>query len=340
MAVKGSDGVPRVGVAGVGYWGRNLLRNFHALGALAAFCDANPAPVGEFAPQYPAARAYRRFADMLAADDVEAVAVATPSHTHGALVGEALAAGRHVYCEKPLCLDVGEARRLEAEAERRRLTLMVGHILLYHPAFRELLARVRAGELGRLRYIYSTRLSLGKIRREESALWSFAPHDISMILQLAGHMPESAIAAGGHYLTPGVADTTLSHLTFSDNLQAHVFVSWLHPFKDQRLVVVGDKAMVVFDDTRPAEGKLVMYRHGVHWDGEIPVVSKAEGEPLPCEDSEPLRNECRAFLDAVSGGARPPSDAAEGIRVLRVLEACRRSIVTGERVALEEDARP
>lgn len=340
MTETGATAPPRVGVVGTGYWGRNLLRNFDALGALAALCDANPAAVGEFAPKYPAARAYPRFADMLADDDVEAVAIATPSHTHGALVAEALAAGRHVYCEKPLCLDVGEAEQLEAEAERQGLTLMVGHILLYHPAFRELLARVRAGELGRLRYIYSTRLSLGKIRREESALWSFAPHDISMILQLAGHMPESAIAAGGHYLTPGVADTTLSHLTFSDNLQAHVFVSWLHPFKDQRLVVVGEKAMLVFDDTRPVAEKLVLYRHGVHWDGEVPVVSKATGEPLACEDSEPLRNECRAFLDAVSGKARPPSDAAEGIRVLRVLEACRRSIVTGERVALDGGGGP
>lgn len=323
-----------VGVIGVGHWGKNLLRSFGDLGALAAFCDADRGRLQEFVPKYDGARAYQRAEDLLADEGVDAVAIATPAGTHGKLVEQALSAGKQVYCEKPLCLDLAQAERLKAEADRLGLTLMVGHILLYHPAFRELLRRVREGDLGRLRYVYSTRLSLGRLRRDESALWSFAPHDISMILELAGSMPESVVASGGHYLTPGVADTTLSHFTFSDNLQAHIFVSWLHPFKDQRLVVVGEDAMVVFDDVVPAPKKLVMYRHGLTWDGSLPVVSKAEAEPLPFEDSEPLRNECRAFLDAVTRKAPFPSDAAEGIRVMRVLHACHEAITTGERVIL------
>jgi len=213
--------------------------------------------------------------------------------------------------------------------------LMVGHLLLYHPAFQTLLARVRAGDLGELRYLYSNRLSLGKIRREENALWSFAPHDISMILQIAGAMPEEVVATGGQYLHPGIADTTLSHLRFPGNVQAHVYVSWLHPFKDQRLVVIGDKAMLVFDDVMPAPDKLLLYRHGLGWDGDLPVVSKAEAEPIAFEAIEPLRNECRTFLDAVAGGLAPISDAEEGIRVLRVLDACQRAIVAGCPIPLE-----
>ena len=212
---------------------------------------------------------------------------------------------------------------------------MVGHLLLYHAAFQALFEIAQDKQLGKLRYIYSNRLSLGKIRREENALWSFAPHDISMILQLAGEMPRRVMASGAHYLTDGVADTTLSHLTFGDNLQAHIYVSWLHPFKEQKLVVVGEKAMIVFDDTKEPSEKLLMYRHEIGWQGEIPIVSKAAPEPVAFAESEPLRNECQAFLDAIDGHARPRSDAAEGIRVLRVLDACQQSIVQGAALDLE-----
>ena len=212
---------------------------------------------------------------------------------------------------------------------------MVGHLLLYHPAFRVLLETARNGHMGKLRYIYSNRLSLGKIRREENALWSFAPHDISMILQLAGGIPRRVIASGANYLTDGVADTTLSHLVMDDNLQAHIYVSWLHPFKEQKLVVVGEQAMIVFDDTRDAAQKLLLYRHKVGWEGELPIVSKAAPEPLEFDASEPLRNECQAFLDAIGGISEPPSGAAEGIRVLKVLQACQQSILRGTAIDLE-----
>ncbi len=320
--------VPRVGVIGLGYWGRNLVRNVAALGALEAMCDPSPEARAAQTALYPGVDATDDAGAIFADPRIEAVMIATPAVTHGALAAAALAAGKHVFVEKPLCLDVAEAGALRDDAARRGRVLMVGHLLHYHPAFNALKDLVARGSLGRLRYIYSHRLSLGKIRREENALWSFAPHDISMILALIGAMPERVSADGAHFLTHGVADTTLTHFSFPAGEQAHVFVSWLHPYKDQRLVVVGEEGMGVFNDVVSGPEKLMLYRHAVGWNGDIPVLNKAEGEPIPYAAGEPLKRECEAFFDAVRGGARPPSDAEEGIRVLAVLEACQRALET------------
>ena len=331
---------PRVAVIGAGPWGRNHVRNFDALGALVAFAEADADVRGRVAAEYPAARPYADPAALLQAQDVDAVVIATPAATHGMLVDACLRAGKHVFAEKPLCLDVAEARRLAAFAGERRLTLMVGHLLLYHPVFRVLKRLVDEHVLGALRYIYSNRASLGRIRQEENSLWSFAPHDISMILSIIGRMPERAFASETVHLTPGVADTTLSHLWFPGGINAHIFVSWLHPYKEQRLIVVGSDAMAVFDDVAAGPEKLMLYRHSVEWSGEMPVVTKAKGEAIPYEQVEPLREECRMFLEAVETGARPPSDAEEGIRVLQVLDACQRSIAANRPIDLGGMASP
>lgn len=326
----------RVGVVGAGYWGRNLVRVHREIGSLAAICDADPGVRESHAAAGGAVRITDRFADLLEDPELDALVIATPAATHGALVGEALAAGKHVFVEKPICLDVEEARALSARAEAGGRVLMVGHLLLYHPAFRALAALVREGRLGDLRYLYSNRLNLGKIRREENALWSFAPHDISMILALAGRLPERISCQGGNYLNAAVADTTLSHFDFGGGLQAHVFVSWLHPYKEQRLVVVGENGMVVFDDTAKGADKLLFYRHAVGWTGNEPLVDKAAAEPVPYGEEEPLRNECEAFLAACRGEAAPPSDAAEAIRVLTVLDRCQAAMDSGERVQVAD----
>jgi len=327
----------RIGLIGTGYWGKNLLRNFDALNSLAGFFDVSAESRAKHASQYPGAQIFDSVDALLGDTAIPAVAIATPAATHGELVERALHAGKHVYVENPLCLDVAEAESLKRVADKKGLILMVGHLLLYHPAFRALFETTRNGGLGELRYIYSNRLSLGKIRREENALWSFAPHDISMILKLAGGLPRRVIATGANFLTAGVADTTLSHLVLSGNLQAHIYVSWLHPFKEQKLVVVGEQAMVVFDDTKDAAEKLLLYRHRVGWDGELSIISKAAPEAVAFDASEPLRNECQAFLDAIDGKSHPPSDAAEGIRVLRVLDACQRSILSGAAIDLDAE---
>jgi UDP-2-acetamido-3-amino-2,3-dideoxy-glucuronate N-acetyltransferase len=321
-----------VAVVGTGYWGKNLLRNFNDLGVLYAFCDTEEAKRAEHAQSFPTAKSYADFAELLADEDIDAIAIATPASTHGKLVRQALAARKNIFVEKPLCLDVADAEDLRDLAKSLNVTLMVGHLLLYHPAFQAVKNFVNSGRLGRLRYIYSNRLSLGKIRKEENALWSFAPHDISMILSLTGRMPEKITATGGHYLHDGVADTTLSHLSFTDNLQAHIFVSWLHPFKDHRMVIIGDQGMIAFNDVEQGEEKLLSYPHSLGWDGEVPIVSKADAEAIPYGTEEPLKLECKAFLDAVNNGVTPPSSADEGVRVLKVLDACQVAITEGRAV--------
>lgn len=320
---------PRVGVVGTGYWGKNLLRNFAALGALEAFCDADKTTLERHAERYDQTRAYNDIGALLADDALDAVAIATPAETHGVLTRRALEAGKHVFVEKPLCLDLEEAAVLDELAHARGLVLMVGHLLLYHPAFVALREFVDTGKIGELRYVYSTRASLGKIRREENALWSFAPHDVSMILQLAGTVPERVTCAGGSWLHPGVADTSLSHLSFADGVQGHIFVSWLHPYKDHRLVVVGSDGMVVFNDVESGAQKLLHYPHEVAWSGDLPTVDKAEAVPISYAPTEPLAQECAHFLSCVANGERPVSDASEGRRVLSVLDACQRSLREG-----------
>ena len=219
-----------------------------------------------------------------------------------------------------------EAEELITLAKERGLTLMVGHLLQYHPIFVHLRELAAQGELGRINYIYSHRLNLGKIRREENILWSFAPHDISMILSLAGEEPESILATGGNYLHRKIADVTTTHLEFPSGLKAHVFVSWLHPFKEQKLVVVGDQKMAVFDDTQPWSDKLLLYPHEIKWQSNIPLASKAEPERIETSQAEPLRIECEHFLECIVTGKDPITDGDEGLRVLRILNASQRSL--------------
>ena len=262
-------------------------------------------------------------------DDIQGVVIATPAETHFALAREALLADKHVYVEKPLVLDEREAGELIDLAHERGRVLMVGHLLQFHPVFIRLKEMASAGELGRINYIYSHRLNLGKIRREENILWSFAPHDISMILALAGEPPESVLATGGNYLHQRIADVTTTHLSFASGLKAHIFVSWLHPFKEQKLVVVGDRKMAVFDDTRPWGEKLMLYPHEIRWEGNVPVPARAEPELPEIPEAEPLRRECEHFLHCMETGEVPLTDGREGLRVLRVLKAAQRSLDAG-----------
>ncbi|MGH6769855.1 MAG: Gfo/Idh/MocA family oxidoreductase [Xanthobacteraceae bacterium] len=307
----------RVAVVGCGYWGKNLVRNFSELGALEALVDESRDTVQALSAKH-GGRAMT-FEAVLTDPAIEAVVIAAPAVLHYSLSGRALQAGKHVFVEKPLALDVGEAEQLCKLAEQLDRRLMVGHLLQYHPAFIALKAMIREGGLGRLQYLYSNRLNLGKIRREEDILWSFAPHDLSMILSLVGAEPDTVEATGGHYLHSSIADVTTTHLAFPGGQRAHVFVSWLHPFKEQKLVVVGSEGMAVFDDGEPWDTKLVVYRHRIEWKDNIPVPAKADATPIKIPTTEPLREECSHFLDCIRTGATPRSDGREGLRVLSVL---------------------
>ncbi len=318
--------LPRVAVIGSGYWGKNLVRNYAQLGALRLICDKNETILDQFRRQYPQVDTCLTLGEILPREDIDALVIATPAETHFTLAREAIMAGKHVYVEKPLVLDEREGRELIAMADKRKTILMVGHLLQFHPVFVKLRELVEGGELGRINYIYSHRLNLGKIRREENILWSFAPHDISMILTLAGEEPESVRAMGANYLHKAIADVTTTHLEFPSGLKAHIFVSWLHPYKEQKLVVVGDQKMAVFDDTLPWKRKLLLYPHMIRWEHQIPVPAKAEPELVEVAEAEPLKMECEHFLNAISTGRRPRTDGHEGLAVLRVLNASQRSL--------------
>jgi UDP-2-acetamido-3-amino-2,3-dideoxy-glucuronate N-acetyltransferase len=248
----------------------------------------------------------------------------------------ALLAGKDVFVEKPLALHLHEAEELVALARREKRVLMVGHILEYHPAIRKLKELVDGGELGEIHYVYSNRANLGKVRREENILWSFAPHDISVILLLVGALPEWAQTGGQHYLQHDVADVTLTFLAFPGKTRAHVFVSWLHPFKEQKLVVVGSRKMAVFDDVLK-EGKLRLFDKGIEWRNGQPVIRQTAESTLFFPETEPLRAELTHFVECVEKRRTPRTDGANGLRVLRVLEACERSLREGGRpVRLDE----
>ena len=324
-----------IAVVGTGYWGKNLVRNFHNLGALRTVCDISEEAVRRFTEQYPDTFGVHAYSEVLADEAVQGVVLATPAIAHAQQAKEALLAGKDVYVEKPLCLSEEEGAELIELAEQKGRILMVGHLLWYHAAVLRLKALIEAGALGRIQYIYSNRLNLGKLRREENVLWSFAPHDISVILGLLGEMPESIQAQGGNYLHRKIADSTVSLLNFASGVRAHIFVSWLHPFKEQKLVVVGDRKMAVFDDTAPWPKKLALYPHSVEWSGNVPMAHKAEVEYVALEESEPLRAECQAFIEAIASRKPPYTDGREGLNVLKVLNRCQQALESGAAVPIE-----
>ncbi|HKK12845.1 MAG TPA: Gfo/Idh/MocA family oxidoreductase, partial [Flavobacteriaceae bacterium] len=314
-----------VAVVGSGYWGKNLVRNFNELSALHTICDSNPETLRCFKEKYPDKEFQTSLEIVLQNPDIDAVVIATPAETHFELTKKTLLAGKHAFVEKPLALVVSEAEELQRLALNRDLKLMVGHILLYHPAIIKLKEIISSGELGKINYIYSNRLNLGKIRTEENILWSFAPHDISVILYLLEEMPTQVLAQGGNYLNQDIADVTMSILSFKSGVKGHVFVSWLNPNKEQRLVVIGDKRMAVFDDTL-AEGKLQIHDKGVEWINRQPVPRKNEAQIIPIDTFEPLKAECAHFLDSIEADKTIKTDANNGIQVLKILNACQESL--------------
>ncbi|MBF0497477.1 MAG: Gfo/Idh/MocA family oxidoreductase [Deltaproteobacteria bacterium] len=327
----------QVAVVGSGQWGLNLVRNFHQLGALRTICDTNPATLQSQIDTYPGIRGVTDLREVLNDPEVAGVVVATPAETHAAIVFDCLRAGKDVYVEKPLCLSIREGEQLMALAGQNDRVLMVGHLLWYHPAVLKLKELMDSGELGQIQYIYSNRLNLGKLRREENVLWSFAPHDISLILGLTGEMPTQVWAQGGNYLRPEIADVTISALKFPSGVRAHLFVSWLHPFKEQKLVVVGQKKMAVFNDLAPWSEKLQLYAHHIEWPGNVPVAHRAEAENVPVTEMEPLRLECQHFLECIATRQLPRTDGREALRVLQVLNACQAVLEEGRPILLKAE---
>lgn len=326
----------RIGCIGAGYWGKNLVRNFStAAGAeLVVICDADPGIQAKMRKEYPDVRVTGDHAEVFAAADVDAVVIATPGSTHAPLVAQALTAGKDVFVEKPMAQTVADARALAAQAEAGGRILMVGHLLLHHPAFRRVVEITRSGELGEVLYIYAQRVNLGKLRTDENALWSLGPHDFSMIFALVDAPLESVAARGHAYLRPGTEDVVFVNAAFRSGVMANVQLSWLDPHKNRTLTVVGRKKMLVFDDGHPTE-KIKIHDKGFDRpqeyhsydafltlrDGDIVIPS------VPLE--EPLRAEVRDFIESVRDRRTPRTSAADGVRVVEALAAAEASLRRG-----------
>jgi predicted dehydrogenase len=331
--------VLRVGIVGLGYWGSNIARNLDALPGceLAWCCDTDAERRERTRAAFPRARFTADLDEMLADESVVAVAVATPVPTHAALAELTLASGRHCFVEKPLACDVASAERVVELAAERERVLMVGHLLAYHPALAALKDLCEGGELGEIRYVYSQRLNLGRLRADENALWSLGAHDVSAILALTGELPAKVSARGESYVRDGVEDVVFAHLSFAGGLAAHIHVSWLDPRKERRLTVVGSRRMATFDDMEP-ERTLTVYDKGFDPDAAVAgdyVARSGEQRSPAISRREPLRIELEHFLDCVGGNAAPRTGGPEGLRVVRVLEALQQSLDSaGETVAL------
>lgn len=306
-----------IAVVGCGHWGKNLVRNFYELDVLVAICDPDNHLANKFASEYSVDNL--SFEELINDSRIDGVVLAVPAPLHASMAVQAMDMGKSVFVEKPLAMNEAEANIMLNSAKKNKVQLMVGHLLQYHPIFIELKKLKESGELGNLKYLYSNRQSFGKVRSEENVIWSFAPHDISMILSLMNEEPNSVRTETSAILQPGVADTATVHMQFPCGVDAHISVSWLHPYKEQKLVVIGEKAMAVFDDTKPWSEKLALYRHNVDLTNSFPKLEKSEVDYINIPQSEPLKNECQHFINVVSGRSVPLTDGEEGLRVLKVL---------------------
>ncbi len=309
-----------IGLIGAGNWGKNHLRNLNNLGVLCCVLETSDKITKQRKSEFSDVKFVKDDKFILENPDIKGVVIAAPAELHFELTKKYLLAGKDVMVEKPLSLKVEEGKELVDIAKKNKRILMVGHILQYHSAVIKLKEMIDDGELGQIRYIYSNRLNIGKLRTEENVLWSFAPHDISLIIMLmGGDEPVNVEAHGGSYLSSGIYDTTLTTVEFKNGVKGHVFVSWLHPFKEQKLVVVGSEKMVVFDDI--SKEKLFIYPHKIKWEkGKIPVAKKEEFVTIDIDLKQPLEEELKHFVDCIETRETPKTDGKEGLTVLKVLE--------------------
>ncbi len=321
----------RVALCGFGAWGRNLARALDRTEGIALewICDREIEKLGDEAAKYPHARRHANYAEVLPGP-AQAIVIATPSSEHYTMALAALRAGKHVFLEKPMAMSANEAKELSDLAKSRNLTLMVGHLLLYHPGVELMKERIASGELGEIYYMQTQRVNLGVVRKDENALWSLAPHDFSVILDLFGEEPESVSARGRAFLQPGIEDVVFVNLQFASGKMAEVHVSWLDPRKERRMVVVGSRKMIEFDDMQPAE-KIRIYDKGAEIErvadmiGAIRVRHGDVHVPL-LPNVEPLMAEMRHFAHCVRTGLTPKTDGDSGARVVRLLELASESL--------------
>lgn len=321
-----------IAVVGCGHWGKNLVRNFSELDALFSICDPSSEVVNKYATQYNVKKS--PFTEIISDPNIKGVVLAVPAHLHASMAIEAMNKNKHVFVEKPLGMNEVEAEAMIATAKKNKVRLMVGHLLQYHPIFKIIREYVGSGKIGEIKYIYSNRLSFGKVRAQEDVIWSFAPHDISMILSLTGQEPEYVSTNATSIFKKNIADIATIHLQFKSGLKSHISVSWLNPYKENKLVVVGQSAMLVFDDIKPWHEKLALYPYEVVSSKNLINLKNSNFQYIKITEEEPLKKECQHFIDVVEKDIQPLTDGAEGLRVIKVLSAASRSQIKNERVKL------
>jgi len=305
-----------IAVVGCGHWGKNLVRNFFELGVLSSICDPNHLIASTLAKKYNVKNC--SFAEILDDTDIKGVVLAVPAELHASMSIDAMSKGKHVFVEKPLAMNEVEANLMIAAAEKNNVQLMVGHLLQYHPIFKTVLKMVKKGDIGEINYIYSNRLSFGKVRSKEDVIWSFAPHDISMILSLVNEEPEHISCKSSSFLQKNLADIASIHMKFKSGIKSDIRVSWANPLKEVKLVVTGKSGMLVFDDTKTWNEKLVLHSYEID-DLKQLNLKKTNEEYIKVIEEEPLKNECEHFINVVEGNLKPLTDAFEGLKVLKVL---------------------
>lgn len=328
-----------IAVVGAGYWGKNLVRNFFRLPKtrLKYVCDASPEALVRHKHDYPNAEMVEDIAVVLRDESVDAVAVAVPAVWHFEVAKKVLEAGKHLFVEKPMTLTVAHSEELVRLARDKGVVLMVGHLMVYHPAVSYLDTMIQDGELGDVRYAYSQRVNLGKVRTDENAMWSLGVHDISMMNHLFGSQPHEVVGQGSSFVQKGVADVAFGTMKYSENRLAHIHVSWLDPHKERKLTIVGSERMAVFDDRHLTE-KIRIYNKGVQHDWDS-LTQKGYGEVIAVRDGdilipylparEPLNLECQHFVDCVVSGDRPKSSGEDGLGVVKTLAALQYSMDHG-----------
>jgi UDP-2-acetamido-3-amino-2,3-dideoxy-glucuronate N-acetyltransferase len=328
----------KICVVGAGRWGKNHVKTLSELGCLGGIVDASSATLGWFKEKYSGINTFSTV-DEAIAFGFDGFTVATPAETHFEIAHRIISSGAHVLVEKPITLESTQARALKALADKKNVRLMVGHVMLFHPAIVKMKELVSQGKIGKLEYIYSNRLNLGTVRKEENILWSFAPHDISIFQHLIGGYPLEVVSRGGAFIQPHIHDTTMTVLTYPNNVVGHIFVSWLHPFKEHRIVVIGTKGMLSFEDSS-ANKDILFYEKGVDWINGEPVSRDGSTEVIPYEKTQPLAEELKYFMSKFDGGEIEIANARNAIEVLEVLETASTSLTgsTTESAPMNADA--
>lgn len=317
----------KVCVIGGGRWGKNHIRTLHQLGCLAGIAESHDDTLNTLKKEYPDVQLFSDYRDAVK-DNFDGFTIATPAETHFEIARTVIQNKKHVLVEKPITLKAMEASRLNELADENGVNLMVGHVLLFHPAIQKISELIRAGKIGKLQYLYSNRLNLGKVRKEENILWSFAPHDISIFQYLIEDMPVDVYSTGGGFIQPGIHDSTLTVLKYLNNIVGHIFVSWLHPFKEHRLVIIGSEGMLSFEDSSEQKEVLFYQKKYDCVEGE-PIKMDGATESIPYERDMPLTREIQYFVDHLDGTPLEINNGQAAADVLEILERATESLMKG-----------